>query len=490
MLTAENSVTGCGSENLYHVTRQTVPLGTRERTREMRQSAMLKQMCGSVLADVDIRAMCKARGFPKDAVSSRGILETLFLSSQGLSDVFVSLDARELFLLHLLGRQDTPVNVEFFSRVYGGKTSRGTFTQRLGNCFTKVRQRLVRRGVLLMAEVSQHSRDKKSQMERRRFALPAEFRNHLPPLIPSPRKFDGDGKWKANFVREKLIADTDRRRATTENAVFQIKETELQLNGKCFASKDVAMSQRAGWRDAIDSQQKSARKEPHSMTPDEAAECALSELDHGEWANVDQLTELCHVFIGKKVAASVVCEAGWDCGLLAKRQADGVSWYRPAPESPRVPPREYFTPDGKGGWVTIDLTIIPFDVLEQVVAISDQQCGPRKGTLLVAPNFAKLGRADDGLLTTEAVQWLVEKTKPFADAFVKMEARRGKTILHDNLLVARITDLSLTVAIQKALGKNLVSLKQDFVAFPYESIDTVRRVVRKSGHVVKEVTAK
>ena len=84
--------------------------------------------------------------------------------------------------------------------------------------------------------------------------------------------------------------------------------------------------------------------------------------------------------------------------------------------------------------------------------------------------------------------FLAEHTQPFAEAFVKFSERRGKTILHENIAIARVSDLSLKVAIEKALGSNLVSLKNDFVAFPRGLLDDVRRVVKKSGHVVKEVT--
>ena len=124
------------------------------------------------------------------------------------------------------------------------------------------------------------------------------------------------------------------------------------------------------------------------------------------------------------------------------------------------------------------------------MAISDQRAGDRDSTLLLTPNFVKLGRANDELLTSEAVQWLVEQTQAFAEAYVNLSERRGKTILHESLYVARVSDLSLKVSIEKALGDNLVSLKNDFVAFPRGLLDDVRRVVKKSGHVVKEVAAK
>ena len=140
--------------------------------------------------------------------------------------------------------------------------------------------------------------------------------------------------------------------------------------------------------------------------------------------------------------------------------------------------------------MTADLTTIPFDVLERIVAISDQRAGHKDSTLLLTPNFVKLGRAGDDLLASEAVHWLVEQTQAFAEAYVRLSERRGKTILHECVYIAKVSDLSLKVSIEKALGNNLVSLKNDFVAFPHGLLDDVRRVVKKSGHVVKEVAAK
>jgi hypothetical protein len=73
---------------------------------------------------------------------------------------------------------------------------------------------------------------------------------------------------------------------------------------------------------------------------------------------------------------------------------------------------------------------------------------------------------------------------------VTFDERRGKTILHEGVTIARVSDLSLKVAIEKALGSNVVSLKNDFIAFPRGLLGDVERVVKKSGHVVKEAAAK
>ncbi len=360
---------------------------------------MLNRMCHGLLAGSDVKAICKARGFPAEAGASPGVLETLFLSPRGLGGVFATLDSNEIALLHLLKHSSAPVSVSLFSRVYAGKHSYGTFNQRFQDVFAKVKQRLVRKGVLLWAEARQGLREKTSKMERYRFALPAEFHPHLPPLIPSPRHFDGDGDWRRSVVGDKLIADLGRsgKKAATD-AVFHIEAGELRMNGRTFEATNVIGWQQSSWNLA---NQDSKKQKPRagdtcSEQPDEAVRRILSELGDGMWATPEQLTEAFQVFCGKKGDAEAVCEAGWVWGLLAKRRADGKTWYRPAPESPHVAPQDYLTTD-QDGCVAVDLRAIPCDALEQIVAISDQRPSG-KAALLVTPNFIKLGRADDQLL--------------------------------------------------------------------------------------------
>ena len=456
----------------------------------MKPSQMLQQMCQEVLADTDAKALCKARGFPQEAAASRGILETLFLSSQGLSNVLDALNSKEIALLHLLKNAETPVDVVFFARIHGGMHSSGTFTQRFKFFFDKTKQRLVRSGLLLLAEAPQSVWQKTSKMERWRFALPAEFHDRLPPLFQSPRQFEGSGNWRSDVVRDKLSADLGSRSNAGTEGVFQIKAGELRVMDEPFSAARLAAWQQAGWRQAISGEKKSSPMDPHSQPPDQAALCILSELADGLWADADQLAEPLQVFCGEKIDADAVCQAGWEWGLLAKRQAGGKNAYRLAPQQDPVAPDQYLRAAEQDGCVAADLTTIPFDVLEQIVAISDQCEGSKRRTLLIRPNFVKLGRADDKLLESEAVQWLLEQTQPFAEVYLRLRERRGKTILHEGVCIAKVSDLSLKVAIEKALGDNLVSLKSDFVAFPRGFVDDVRRVVKKSGLVVKEVAAK
>lgn len=457
----------------------------------MKPLDMLHQMCHSLLAATDIKELCKARGFASEVLSSPGILETLFLSRQGVNEVLASLEPRELATLHLLRNVDGPVDVSFFARVYGKGNSRGTFSQRFQDVFTQVKQRLIRRGVLLWSEERQNASKKQSKLELTRLALPVEFYNSLPPLLAEARKFAGTGDWNPNIASDKLIEELGKAGGKTKDQLVYIEDDELRLSGKSFTAAAVTAWQQSGWAQAVVKPKKLTFEAAKSKQPDEAIVVILSELSDDAWADVEQIAEPLQLFCDHQADAAAVCEAGWQWGLLAKRHEDGKDLYRLAPRQERVTPPRYLIPIEQDDCVTVDLSAIPLGALEQVVAVSDQRVSPGGNrSLLITPNFLKLGRADDELLASEPVQWLVEHTKPFAETYVALGERRGQTILHEDVAIARVSDLSLKVAIEKALGQNVVSLKNDFIAFPRGRLAEVQRVVKKSGHVVKEIVAK
>src|SRR5260370_30800079 len=76
---------------------------------------MLHQMCHEVLAEADVRAICKNRGLPNQAASSRSMLETLFLSDAGVAVAMRTPDRTEIALLHPLRNQDKTVGGSFFN---------------------------------------------------------------------------------------------------------------------------------------------------------------------------------------------------------------------------------------------------------------------------------------------------------------------------------------------------------------------------------------
>jgi hypothetical protein len=459
----------------------------------LNQTDMLHQMCHGVLSNADIKAICKTRGLPSQATTSRSALETLFLTETGLDAAFESLDRREIALLHLLNEAGQPVDVSFFRRLEREEQRRlryGTFTQRYQDVFTTVKERLVRRGVLLLA-LGPAGWPTKVQMERWRFALPTRFVPLLPPLVESPRRLAGDQDWRGEVTRARLTSVVGPSASGAgQGGKLEIANRELRLGGQPFRAAALLDWQRLRWQEETSLAKQENHAQPHALSPAEAVLRILGGLNAGDWSDAESLAVPLEIFCGSKVDSRAVCESGWRWGCLARQQGDGRTWYRVASQPPAdsVPPTRYLDVLADGT-VTVDLEVVPFESLEQLVMISDQQPAPSGSpVLLVTPNLIKLGRTDDGVLSLPLVDWLHKNSPDFRRAIETLRKRRGKTILHENLSVARVSDLALKVAIEKALGDRVVSLGDQFLAFPKESTDDVKRVVTKSGHVVKEVS--
>src|SRR5207253_4308207 len=128
------------------------------------------------------------------------------LSDAGVAVAMNTLDPTEIALLHLLRSEDKPVDVAFFRRLYPPQSkawSYGTFSQRFQGVFSRVKDRLVRAGILLLA-LGPDSLSKKTKMERWQFSLPVQFARHLPPLLEPARRLSGVGDWRRDVAREKL----------------------------------------------------------------------------------------------------------------------------------------------------------------------------------------------------------------------------------------------------------------------------------------------
>lgn len=69
--------------------------------------------------------------------------------------------------------------------------------------------------------------------------------------------------------------------------------------------------------------------------------------------------------------------------------------------------------------------------------------------------------------------------------------REGKTIVHDNLMIAAVKDLSLRVLLEKKFSnsKQVVTLSDEFISFPLNLLPEIEKIVNKSGHAVKYVDA-
>jgi hypothetical protein len=108
-----------------------------------------------------------------------------------------------------------------------------------------------------------------------------------------------------------------------------------------------------------------------------------------------------------------------------------------------------------------------------------------RNTLRAAPSLIKLGRAAPQQRNSPLSLWLAENVPAFGKALASVNEKWGKTILHENLLIARVRDLNLRVQLERELGGNLIVLHDHFIAFPSESRSGVERILKKTGFVAK-----
>lgn len=464
---------------------------------------MVTQMCQAFLTAVDLKAICKSRGFSAQQAASRTRLETLFLSELGVTQALRALSREELILLHLLRFWDQPVDVSFFKPLYGEKKDDSryyhyyTFTQRYKGVLKKVRHSLIRRGVLLVAE-SEEVWHAKSKMERLRFRFPREFEGFLPSPFEETRVCAGAGEFDEAKLREKLSELTRQSSSAPERWEKRYDLTldggELRLGGNEFRAAQLLGWQKAGWAAAL-----GVRKEPKSRTegyvsPVDAVTYGLSQLREQEWILPEELSPLLKLFChgGEYPDARKLCRLGWEWGCLARQQVGEQTCYRLPGNyldaGVDTDPSCYLVADQKQT-LLVELRLIPYASLEYLARIAELHVV--EGQLTASPNLVKLGRLMESVRDNPLARWLRENVRPFRRAMEKMAQRWGKQILHQELLLARVADLSLKVAIQRAFSDpgKLVSLPNDFIAFPRDLRGELERVVLKSGHVVKTVEA-
>jgi hypothetical protein len=115
-----------------------------------------------------------------------------------------------------------------------------------------------------------------------------------------------------------------------------------------------------------------------------------------------------------------------------------------------------------------------------------------KGRVSVSPNIVRLGNLPEQMRRNDLMRWLEKNSSVFHRALEEVEKRWGKYIVHDNLMIAKIKDLSLKVSIQKLLSNpgEIVVLQGDYIAFPIDLLSAVENLAAKSGYVIKRINPK
>lgn len=456
----------------------------------MDELAMLHQMCEKELSNADIKALCKTRGFSDREAASPSMLETFYLSEIGVSAALAACTADEITTLHLLKFVDDQVDISFFTRLYNNERQMAygyTFNQRYQDVFAQVRANLVRRGILLFAE-EPRAWQAQTKLERLRFRLPQRFGAFLPPPIPDARQFDGPGSLRTDVLRDKILQLV--RPAESPKSDLELSNGSLTMDGKLFSIQLLDEWQRREWRKETGWYAESIQGTSNNQTLStvEAADHIFAQLRPNEWINAGQLAPVLKVFCGIRVDAQRICAAGWNWGYLTRQTIDGKAHYRlPVAPPPEEMParREYLS--AQGNQVLVDLSRIPYADLETLNLISLLEIAGDR--LAAQPDLLKLGDAFDRVRDWPLSSWLCDNSEAYARAFEVARQHWGTKIIHHNLMVARVDDLSLYVQLEKTFKDNpdVVLMPNHYIAFPNDLTGKVTRAVTKAGHVIRTV---
>lgn len=454
----------------------------------MNTTTYLHQMCHDLLSQADINAIGKARGFTTTELSSRAALENYYLSPIGVAQAMAKLTADEVAMLHFLHLRQKAASIDLFERLYPSGRSAGywTYNQRFQPVFKEVRDRLVRRGVLIMGQDVLGGETKMAQW---RFAFPPEFLPYLPSPLKTAR-LAGPGDVQRDVPRAKLLALLGQSKApgpTLPSYTLKLKNGRLLTDERPFRAADLIEWQKAAWQTLLPSRPKD--KFAKTTSPDvpllDALTYWLRLLPPDEWIAPDQLDAPLTLFIGYPAKTEDLCHLGWQWGYLARQKGNGRYHYRLAdldPTDESAPAPDAYLTVVNDHTVRVNLHTIPYLALEQLnriahFTLTDELCA--------VPNLIRTGEAIS-LRSTPLVQWLVQHTPAFADTWQTAQKRWGKQIIHHNLFIACVTDLTLRVQLERGLKSDeFLVLSDEYVAFPPKAINKVKRIVEQAGHVIK-----
>jgi hypothetical protein len=464
----------------------------------MTNEAMLKEMFLE-LGQVDLKAIGRSRGFDPQTIASPQLMQHVFLSEQGVVAALASLSETEFLGLHLLNCVQDEVGLEFFRKIYPDSTPRnpfyGTYTEQYKGLFQQVKTQLVRRGLLLFGTLTANESGG-AVLQRRRFRFPEVFASLLPaPFKVSKLSTAAVPQYRRELLRQKVTeilpeAAASSAKAGSEEGRWRLAEGELLCGGQPFRMERLEAWRARQFEVAVGYTNKAL---PTALLPVPLLRYALSRLREDEWLAPSEVLPLWKMVMAgaKAPEPRAVCEAGFQWACLEKAEQEGAGYYRlpQQADAEAASPPEAFLDVRDAVRVRICLEHTPLAALARLGEIFRLEAAG--GDLWARPNLLKISHAPDKALIDPMVCWLREHHPAFRGTMETVEERRGKVIVHENVLVARVSDLSLKVMLEKRFGGpgQLVALAAEFVAFPMDLLPELASWMKKSGHVIKSTHA-
>jgi hypothetical protein len=327
--------------------------------------------------------------------------------------------------------------------------------------------------------------------------FPAEFVAFLPPPA-KPLQVDASGAniRRIDFLREKLAEIIETPESSPPQSPKNEERLHIRDNTLFLGKSPFSLKRLRGW---IGSRWKSVVQvapdlDNSPLPPVDLIDYAFSLLGENQWADADDLAaffKIAYPNADKLPDVRKACKYGWQIGCLEKLSQNGKEVYRLAALEPNhdlLNPNTFLTVK-TDEFFEIDLKRIPLEDLERICKTCKLHVSQKK--LVAQPDLVRISYASKQMASSPALIWLQKHHKLFGQIVATIKQKEGKTVVHDNLLIAAVKDLSLRVLIEKNFSdsKQVVILSDEYISFPLNLLPEIEKVVIKSGNAVKYVTA-
>ena len=301
---------------------------------------------------------------------------------------------------------------------------------------------------------------------------------------------------RIDFLREKLAEIIETPKASPSQSPKNEERLHIRDNTLFLGKSPFSLKRLSGW---IGSRwKKVVQVDPNldncSLTPVDLIDYAFSLLGQNQWADADDLSaffKIAYPSADKLPDVRKACEKGWQNGCLEKLSLNGKRVYRLAALEPghdNLNPGTFLTVKSDE-FFEIDLRHIPFEALESICKTCKLHVSQKK--LVAQPDLVLISHASKQTASSPVYIWLQKHHKLFGQIVATIKKKEGKTVVHDNLLIAAIKDLSLRVLLEKKFSdsKQVVTLADEFISFPLNLLPEIQKVVIKSANAVKYVNA-
>jgi hypothetical protein len=452
----------------------------------------ISNMLNNILTQAELKTLARSKGIAVSGLDKDvlvGLVEEKFLSTDLPSEQYKDLAPEYHFLLHYLKANREPIELKRasmyledwevsksreWSPYYGRKEFRRFFTQ--------FKTDLAVKGlIVIMESIKMFSHASDSTFERYSFFLPEAFFPFLLPLRVQGEKKDKKVMPRSfeAFAKNILLSSLGLRNplGPMEKEIagsFPWKEGIPYFQGRpIFRPGEYIKHLYTAWA-------KPNFYDNYPLNLDTAANVfyILEGLPEGEWISLQPLHDffrrLTRIFHHKETEKilSRVCDEAAAIGLLEKIDTPGVPFYRLHAEGFSLLKGDGEIPlQGNGislegnGSLRADIDRISLFALFELLLISDWK--PSGNALLFSPSPVKLGkvfRVFSDFSKLGIYEYLTRNSLSYKQAFQKVEKSFGKYMIHSNLSIFEITDVTISALLTHTFPESFIPIGGDFFA--------------------------